>query len=368
MPPTQSHTAAILHGAKNLSVETIETPVLGPKEAQISPRATGICGTDLHYYQNGRNGIYQIRNSLVLGHEASGVIVGVGSDVSNLKVGDRVAVEPQFACRVCKHCSSGRYNLCSSMRFNGSASAHPPAQGSLQKRWNHPASLCYKLPDNVSFIEGAMVEPLSVAIHSVRKGGVQPGQTVLITGAGAIGLLCAQLARVSGAATILMVDVDEARLDFAKRHKLADQVFKIPFSGREGESNDDFAARMSGHVRDLLGADEADVALECTGVESCLNVCVRSVSAGSKIIMVGMGQPVQQVNVGVVLTREIELIGVWRYTNTFGPAIKLIEAGIVDVKSLVTHQYRMEEVVDALEFALSRPKDLVKCIITSTDV
>ncbi|KAL1296812.1 hypothetical protein AAFC00_004438 [Neodothiora populina] len=362
-----SHKAAVLRGAKTLKIEDVETPSLKPHEVQIAPKATGICGTDMHYYQNGRNGIYEVQEPLILGHEAAGEIVAVGSEVTGLKVRDRVAVEPQSACSACKQCRAGRYNLCPKMRFNGSASAKPPAQGSLQKLWNHPAYLCYKLPDSVSFAEGAMVEPLSVALHSVRKGRLEAGQTVVITGAGAIGLLCARIAKISGASSILMIDVDQARLDFAEQHKLADKTYKIPFGGEKGESSADFAARIVKETHGALNiSNGANLALECTGVESCLNLCISAAAPGARVVLVGMGRPQQEVNIGTALVRELEIIGVWRYTSTFQPAIDLIEAGMVDVKSMVTHEFDMEDIVEALELTSKRPADLVKCVLNSS--
>lgn len=362
---SSTHKAAVLYGAKDLRLEDVDTPAIQPEEVQVAPRATGLCGTDQHYYQNGRNGIYQVHEPLILGHEASGEVVAIGSAVKDLQVGDRVVLEPQLACISCHHCRSGRYNLCEKMRFNGSASARPPAQGSLQKRWNHPAYLCYKIPDAVSFAEGAMVEPLSVALHSVRKARLEAGQTVLITGAGAIGLLCGLIARNSGASTIVMVDVDQARLDFAIKHGIADQIYQVPMKPNQGESTHEFSARIAKEMRNSTHAGKASAALECTGMETCLNVCISGVAAGAKVILVGMGRPVQEVNLGVVLVREIELHGVWRYTNTFRAAIDLIESGMVDVKPMITHQYPMEDIHKALELTLSRPPDLVKCIVYS---
>lgn len=359
-----THRAAVLRGAKALAFEQVETPTLQPHEVSIAPRATGLCGTDLHYYQNGRNGIYTVKEPLVLGHEASGEIVAVGSSVTDFKIGDRVVLEPQLACQECQKCRSGRYNLCKSMRFNGSASADPPVQGSLQRALNHPASLVYHLPDKLSFNEGALVEPLSVALHSVRKGRLDAGQTVLITGAGAVGLLCARMARISGAMSVTMVDVDADRLRFAREHGLANATVQIPFNTQEGESAGDFIARMTDNVRNEH-AGEADLALECTGIESCLNICIGSVGAGAKIVVVGMGAPRQELNLGLALVREIEILPIWRYTNTFQPAIDLIAAGIVDVKPMITHTFDVEKVVDALEFSLSRPANLIKCVVTS---
>ncbi|KAK7178629.1 l-iditol 2-dehydrogenase [Paraphaeosphaeria sporulosa] len=334
-----THRAALLRGAKTLKFEQIETPTLQPHEVSIAPRATGICGTDLHYYQNGRNGIYTVKKPLVLGHEASGEIIAVGSSVTDFKVGDRVVFEPQLACQSCQKCRSGHYNLCKSMRFNGSASADPPAQGSLQEMLNHPASL---LPDNLSFSEGALVEPfgrggLAVRAHSQDIRG-----------------------RIGH-----MVDVDADRLTFAKEQGLANATVQIPFSKQESESVGDFIARVAKNVRKEHG-EEADLALECTGIESSLNICIESVVAGAKVVLVGMGAPRQELNLGLALVREIEILPIWRYTNTFQAAIDLIAVGMVDVKPMITHTFDVEKVVDALDLSLSRPANLIKCVITSS--
>lgn len=362
---TPTHQAWVLHSAQNIAFETTETLPPRNDEVQIAPRATGICGTDQHYYQNGRNGIYEITEPLVLGHEAAGQVVAVGADVTNLKVGDSVAVEPQQACLNCRHCRTGSYNLCGKMRFNGSASSKPPVQGSLQERFNHPARLVYPLPKTVSYEEGAMVEPLSVAVHSVRKANIQAGQTVLITGAGAIGLLCASVAKVSGASRVAMVDVDEARLDFARQQGLADSTLIMPFGPAEGETSTEMTARLA---KDLVGElpGPPDVSFECTGVETCLNLCVHSNAPGGRVIVVGMGKPLQTLSLGVALVREIEVIGVWRYANTFPTAISLLETRRVDVKPLVTHTFDLAQAEEALKLVVAKPANLVKCLITSS--
>ncbi|KAG9185508.1 L-iditol 2-dehydrogenase [Alternaria panax] len=195
-------------------------------------------GTDLHYYQNGRKGIHTVEGSLVLGHEASDDIIAVGSTVACFKVGDRVVFEPQLSCLSCKRCRSGRYNLCNTMRFNGSASADPPAQGSLQKVLNHPPSLVYHLPDELRLNGDELVEPLSVALHSVRKARLEAGQTVLITEAGAIGSLRARMAKTLGASSVTMMDVDADRLKFAMEQGFANGTVQIPFHKEEGESGE----------------------------------------------------------------------------------------------------------------------------------
>jgi L-iditol 2-dehydrogenase len=325
----------------------------------------------MHYYSAGRNGMFTIDTPLVLGHEAAGTVVALGSAVESLglylKVGNRVAIEPQRPCERCAVCRSGKYNLCPRLRFSGSASANPPVQGTLQARYAHPASWVYALPQNMSWEEAAMVEPLSVAVHAVRRAKVRGGTRVVVLGAGAIGLFCAAVARVNGARWIGMVDVDGARLDFASRHGFAEAVAEIPTHGNEDESKPDMAKRVAGQILEQAGVGWglAEVVFECTGVEACVNIGIHCAAPGGKVVVVGMGQPVQNINIGAAAVREVDLLSLWRYANTFRTAIDLIASGQVDVKPLITHVFELEKAADALQLVVDRPKDLIKCIITS---
>lgn len=366
MSTAGTHQAAVLHGAQDLRIESVATPTLGPDEVAIAPRATGLCGTDLHYYENGRNGLFVIEQPLILGHEAAGEVLEVGPSVTSVNVGDRVVFEPQRPCNSCQQCRCGIYNLCPKLKFTGSASAKPPVQGSLQSKYHHPASFVFPIPDSVSYQQAALIEPLSVALHAVRRAGIHTGQSVLVVGAGPIGLLCAIVARVSGASTIGIVDVQQSRLDFAMTHGYADYVAQVPMISHEGENNADFAARVA---KDIVSAHPsftpADVALECTGVEVCANLSIHSTAPRGKVVIVGMGRPYQALNVGAAAVREVDIISVWRYANTFETAIDLLASGKLDLRPLVTHVYPLAEARAAFELLRSRPADLMKCIIVS---
>ena len=366
-PQVGVHTAALLFGARDLRLTQVSTPKPLPHQVKIHPRATGICGTDLHYYSAGKNGMFVVRNPLVLGHEAAGEIVEIGTDVEGVQVGDRVAIEPQRPCSICKQCREGNYNLCPKLKFTGSASADPPVQGSLQQLYCHEAAFVHKLPANISWEEGAMVEPLSVAIHAVRRSRLRAGQSVLVLGAGAIGLLCASVAKLSGAKSISMIDIDRARLAFAKKMQLANSTFEMPLKGHEGEEKADFAKRIASETLKLYGQnfELADVVFECTGIENCVNVGIHSAAPGAKVVLVGMGSPVQSINIGAAALREIDLVGLWRYANTFTTAIDLIASGKLDVKSMVSHTFDLSNAKEALELVVAKPPELIKCIITS---
>ncbi|KAH8817133.1 chaperonin 10-like protein [Xylogone sp. PMI_703] len=367
-----THKAAILYGAQDLRIEDRTTVPPEDHQVQVQVHATGICGTDLHYFENGRNGIYVVKDPLTLGHEAAGEITAVGKNVTGFKVGDRVVVEPQRPCEKCLVCRKGRYNLCAEMKFTGSASAVPPVQGSLQQFYNHAASFVYRLPDNISYPEAALIEPLAVALHSVRRSGLETGQSVLILGAGAVGLLCATAAKVAGASNVNIIDIDQGRLDFAlgkgknnKSRAVADNAYQIPMLPNKGESRTDFAARIAEESMGQPGFGLADVVFECTGVDTCVNIGIQCCKAGGKVVLVGMGTPIQNLNIGFAAVHEVDLLGIWRYANTFGTAIELMRTGQIDLNPMVTHTFDLEKVSDALKFVLSRPDNLVKCVITS---
>ncbi|PMD52827.1 GroES-like protein [Hyaloscypha bicolor E] len=343
----KTHKGAVLYGAQDLRIEDCITTTPEDHQVQIRVRATGICGTDMHYFQNGRNGIYVVKEPLILGHEAAGEISAVGKNVTEFKIGDRVLMEPQRPCEKCVVCRRGRYNLCDRMKFSGSASCYPVVQGSLQQFYNHAASFVYRLPDNVSFVEGALVEPLAVALHAVRRSGVETGQSVLILGAGAVGLLCAGAAKIAGASSVNIVDIDEGKLNFAL-----------------GESRTDFAARIADETLAQPGFGLVDVVFECTGADTCMNIAIQCATKGGKVVMVGLGTPVQSLNIGLAGVHEVDLLGIWRYANTFPTAIELLRTGQIDLKPMITHTFDLEKAADSLKFTLSRPDNLVKCVIT----
>lgn len=369
--PGLTHKAAVLYGPQDLRIQDVETVLPEPHQVQLRIRATGICGTDMHYFQNAKNGIFVVKSPLILGHEAAGEIVAVGNASGDFKIGDRVVFEPQRPCETCRFCRRGVYNLCPNMKFTGSASANPPVQGSLQQLYNHSAKFVYKLPESISWEEAAVIEPLAVAIHAINRSDLRTGQSVLVIGAGAVGLLCASVARVAGASRVTIVDIEQSRLNFATGkvqgvEAVADDSVLIPMKAKEGEAKEDFATRTAGMVLNLSPEKEQfDVVFECTGVESCVNTGIHAVRSRGKVVLVGMGAPMQSLHIGAAAVREVDLLGLWRYSHTFEPAIDLVRSGRVNLKSMVTHQYSLENAAAALCMALARPQELVKCVIVS---
>ncbi|KAK9473644.1 chaperonin 10-like protein [Dipodascopsis tothii] len=361
-----SHIASVIYGVEDIRLEPRKTPALAANEAQVEVRATGICGSDLHYHAHYRNGAFAVREPMVLGHEASGEVVAVGSAVTGLRPGDRVAIEGQKPCRMCELCKSGRYNLCADMQFCGSAKLFPHTDGTLQQKLNHAADFLHKIPDSMSFGEAALIEPLSVAMHGVNRSGLRAGQTVTIIGAGAIGLLCGALAKASGASQINIIDISEYRLKFAETY-CANRSLKIPMRGRDGEAPVDFAKRLAAEILadPANGFEPADVVYECTGVPTSTVLSISLTAPGGKTTLLGMGHAVQNVNIGDAALREVDIVGVFRYANTYPTAIRLVANGQVDLKSLITHDYALDAVNDAFKFVRRGEDGLIKCIITS---
>ncbi|KAH6683591.1 chaperonin 10-like protein [Plectosphaerella plurivora] len=361
---SQTITASVLHGPQDLHTEnrSIDAPSEG--ELQISVKATGICGSDLHYYKHYRNGDILIREPMSLGHESAGIVEAVGSGVSGFQPGDRVALEVGLSCKTCKLCQAGKYNLCPQMRFRGSAKAFPHFQGTLQGRINHPASMCFKLPENVSTEEGALLEPLSVAIHAVRRAKLSPGARALVIGAGAVGLLVAAMLRVEKASSVTIADIESARVEFATANGFADNAVVVPRKRPENDTSEAklaLAQETSALFRGGESGEQFDVVFECTGVEACVQAGIYSAAAAGRLMIIGMGTPVQTLPLLAAALREVDIVGVFRYANTYQYGVDLLakreSVGLPDIRKLVTHRFSgFEKAPDAFATA-SRPAD-----------
>lgn len=335
--------ASVLHGVKDLKIKQRSLPSPSQSEVQVAVQATGLCGSDLHYFNHYRNGDIIVQEPLTLGHESSGLVTAVGSGVTNLKVGDRVALEVGLPCKECELCEEGRYNICKSLRFRSSAKSFPHFQGTLQKKINHPAVYCHRLPENVSQELGAILEPLGVAMHGGRRAALKAGAIVLVFGAGAVGLLCAAMAKVNGAKKVIIADIQAERVDFAVRNNFADAKIVVPMKRPQAiEEKLAFAKEVAELVKEASGSGEVDAVFECTGVESCLQAAIYSTKPGGKIMLIGMGSPVQTLPISAAALREVDLVGVFRYASTYEDAIKLVSSGnplLPDLSKLITQRF-----------------------------
>ncbi|KAH8680988.1 sorbitol dehydrogenase [Xylariales sp. PMI_506] len=390
--------ASVLHGPRDLRLEVRSIGEPGVGELQIAVKSTGICGSDVSYYSKFANGDLCACAPLSLGHESSGVVIALGPQVSGFKVGDRVALEVGLPCGQCTICRKGRYNLCKKMRFRSSAKSIPHFQGTLQEKINHPAMWCHKLPDHISFDAAALLEPLSVAIHAVNRACPTPGSTALVVGAGTVGLLTAAMARQSGCTTVTIADVDPGRVEYAVKRGFATHGYVVPrplhpssssssiahsdnsgsttppldsglmtpasvFSTAPAQARFDSAKALAADMISIAKSplpngleqgdddddedDGVDIAFECTGKEVCMQTCLYAARPGGKLVMVGMGTPVQTLPMSAAHLREVDILGIFRYCNTYPTGIRLLSrrhtAGgfaFPDLDDMVTHRFK----------------------------
>lgn len=311
-------------------VELTERPVPRPGSGEVLVRvaSVGICGSDVHYYRHGRIGEYVVREPLVLGHEASGTIVAVGADVTGDRVGQRVALEPGVPCGHCGHCRAGRYNLCPDVRFF----ATPPIDGAFAEFVTIAADFAHPVPDHVSEDAAALVEPLSVGVWACHKAGIGLGDSVLVTGAGPVGLVTVQVAAAAGAGRIVVTDLSAERLAAAERYGATEMV-----NTAEGDLAH-LEARM-------------DAFIDCSGAPPAVAQGLEAVRGGGRVVLVGMGADEVSLPVSLVQGRELTVTGTFRYANTYPTAIDLVATGRVELDSLVTDRFPLADVEAALRAA-----------------
>lgn len=335
---TAKNLSFVLEGVSQVKFEDRPIPELkDPHDVLINVRYTGICGSDVHYWGHGSIGDFVLKDPMVLGHESSGIISKVGPEVTTLKVGDRVAMEPGIPCRRCDPCKAGKYNLCVNMAF----AATPPNDGTLAKYYVLPEDFCYKIPDDISLQEAAVVEPLAVAVHIVKQAAVSPGQTVVVFGAGPVGLLCCAVARAFGASTTIAVDIQATRLDFAKEYA-ATAVFR-PAKTSHSEN----ATRLKEENGLDLGSD---VAIDASGAEPAVHTCIHVLRAGGTYVQGGMGRSETGLPIMVACTKEATIKGSFRYgSGDYKLAVDLVASGRVNVKQLITGTVTFENAEQAFK-------------------
>ena len=322
-PDTQMRAAVLIEpGRIEMQKRPIPTP--RPGDVLIRVSSVGVCGSDTHYYRHGRVGSFVVRQPLVLGHEAAGTIVGVGQGIDSSRIGERVSIEPQRPDPDSDETRRGHYNLCPHMRFF----ATPPVDGALCDYVTIGAGYAHRVPDSVSDDAAALCEPLSVGIAAVRKAGVDGGSRVLITGAGPIGIVVAQLARAYGATDIVVSDPDEARREQALRFG---------------------ATEVLDPTVQPIGELGADAFIDASGAPSAVVEGIRAVRAAGTVVLVGSGAESMELPTQLIQNRELVLTGVFRYANTWPTAIALVESGRVDLDAMVTARFPLEKAAEALD-------------------
>ena len=333
-------------GIEKLEVGEAPMPQVGPDDVMIKIRSVGVCGSDLHYYRSGSIGDFKVEFPFVLGHEAAGVIEAVGENVKTLKRGDRVCMEPGVPCMKCEECLSGHYNLCKDVKFW----ATPPYDGVLSEYISHPAAFTFKIPDNMSFTEGALVEPLAIGLHACNQGGVKLGQTVVIMGAGCIGLVTLLAAKAYGATKIIVGDVLDKRLDKAR------ELGAIAFNTKET----DFVQE----VMKLTDGRGADVCIDCAGFSATVDACLTTAKPAGMVIIVGLGEDrVNGFNTGIMSTKELTVKSIFRYRNLYPTAINAIADGRIDVESIVSHRFTFDDTINAFATCHRDIRNVVKGVI-----
>jgi L-iditol 2-dehydrogenase len=340
--------AAFLEGPRRVVLKEVPVPEPTSEQILVRVRSVGVCGSDVHYYQHGRMGPFAPTAPLVLGHESAGEVVACGALVRDLSPGDRVALEPGIPCGACEQCKRGRYNLCPSVYFMGSA---PNQHGAFREYLTWDPRMAYRLPDTVSYDEGALLEPLAAASYAVRLGGVAPGQIAAIFGCGPIGLLIARMAIIAGATQVFMCDVDAARLQKAGAYGATLAV-------------DSRSADFIKEIRAATGGSGSDVVFEAAGAPVSHQRSLEAAVRGGTVVFVGwLAQGELGLDLHAIGTRELTVRGMFRYRNVYPEAIRLVSARRVDLEGLITGSYPLERIVDALEEALARRAGTVKIMI-----
>ncbi len=339
--------AAVLQRPGEIRVEERQIPEPGPGEVLVRVRAVGVCGSDVHYYKEGRIGRYVVEKPLILGHESAGEVVALGPGVSNLSVGSRVALEPGVPCRRCRTCKSGRYNLCPDVTFM----ATPPVDGAFVEYIAWPADFTYPLPENLGYAEGALMEPLAVGMHAVRRARLVPGCTVLVLGGGPIGQLALLAAKAAGAGRTILVDLEDRRLEVASR--LGADVTINP--GRESVSDATGAA---------TGGDGPDLVIEAAGTAATVRQSIELVRRGGTVVWIGLpSQDPCEVSALQAIDKEVDILGIFRYANVYPDAIRLAASGKIDLTPLVTHRFPLEEARRALDTVAEQKSAAVKVLV-----
>lgn len=301
----------------------------------IAIKYTGICGSDVHFWVEGRLGPFIVESPLVLGHEASGTVITTGTSVTTLVPGDRVAIEPGTPCRRCSTCLSGNYHLCNKMKF----AATPNNDGTLTGYYTAPEDFCYKLPSHITLQEGALIEPLAVAVHIIKQAGIVPGQNVLIMGAGPVGLLCCAVAKCFGATKIVAVDIQPARLEFAKTYAATHTFAPAKVAAEENAQN---------LLESCELGDGADAVIDASGAESSIQCSLYAVRRGGTFVQGGMGKSDINFPIMALCMKEVTAKGSFRYkSGDYKLAIELVISGRVDVKRLITSTVVFEDAEEA---------------------
>ena len=337
--------AVILNKTKDIAIvdDFLMEEHLSPYDVRIAVKHVGICGSDVHYYEEGKIGSYIVTEPMVLGHEASGIVVEVGEQVTRLIVGDRVCMEPGIPDFTSKASRLGMYNLDPNVRFW----ATPPIHGCLRDSVVHPASLTFKVPDSMSLEEAAMVEPMAIGMYAATKAGIQPGDIALVLGAGTIGITTTLAALAGGCSKVIISDVQQPKLDLI-RSIAPVKIVNI--------TKNDLAGVIV-HETDEWGVD---IVFEASGNKEAFSTMFNYVCPGGKVVIIGIPSEPSPFDVPAAQAKEAVTIPIFRYAHMFPKTLALLDSGKIDLKPCISRRFSFDKAVEAFELAAKHQPDIVK--------
>lgn len=338
---------AVMNGVGKMGFVEREIPQPADNEVLVKLEYVGICGSDMHYYETGRIGDYVVEPPFVLGHEPGGVVVEVGKNVTHLKVGDRVALEPGKTCGHCEYCREGKYNLCPDVVFF----ATPPVDGVFQEYVAHEAALCFKLPENVDTLEGALIEPLAVGFHAANQGGAHAGQTAVVFGAGCIGLVSMMALKAEGVSRVYVVDIMQKRLD---------KAMELGATGVINSMNTD----VQEEIGRLTEGKGVDLVIETAGMEVTTRQAIHITKKGTTIVLVGYSKTGEMtLPLSLALDKELTFKTVFRYRHIYPMAIEAVASGKVNLKGIVSNIFNFDDIQAAMDKSVSDKANIVKSVV-----
>ncbi|MGH0053132.1 MAG: NAD(P)-dependent alcohol dehydrogenase [Sphaerochaetaceae bacterium] len=340
---------AYLTAIGQLEIREESVPKLGTGDVLVQIKAVGICGSDLSYYLTGCTGVGALSFPHVLGHESAGIVVATGSEIKTISIGDRVALEPGMPCGTCYHCRGGHYNRCESISFMSTARKQPYSEGAFVTYSIRPAHMVHLLPDDVSFEQGAMVEPLSVAIHAIEQSQIRMGQRVAIIGCGPIAGCLLLVLRAIGIGNIIMTDIIEDRLQRMKGLG-ASQVINT--------------AGMSIKELALIAKKHVDVVFDTSCNETAINAGIHWLDKGGRLMLIGVPSGYGRIDLQTLFLKEGSINTSFRYVNSYPVCISMIEHGLLNPIPLVTHYFPFDEISEAFALAASKQSSVMKVMIT----
>lgn len=344
---TKKMKAAVLTKAKTIVYELRDVPSIKDNEVLVKIKHVGICGSDVHYYEHGRVGDFIVESPMVLGHECAGEVVETGSNVTSLKAGDLVALEPGIPCGNCEFCKGGKYNLCKDVVFM----ATPPYDGAFVEYVAYPQDMAFKLPNGMSTVEGALIEPLAVGLHAAKQAKAQLGQTAVILGSGCIGLVTLLALKSMGVAKVYVSDLVDIRLKKAKQ------------LGAE----ETFNAKKVDVVSEIMALTQnkgVDIVIETAGSKIATLQTADMVKSGGTIVLVGLTpDPIIEFNIGKIMAKEARIVTVFRYRNLYQDAINAVAGALIPINDIVSHTFTFDEIQEGIEYNIHNKDIVVKAVI-----